>query len=241
MVNVSGGWSNDVSPADWIAPTLHTFSVDTGSVVPSGFDAYCRIFHPVESGQPGRPTRRWADVAAENDRIVHPEMQFHMINRPAGTPSPSRYERGVGPSWGTIPSVVRTRLNSLLAPATTTPDRCWYCVWDGHGGIDDRGVSERVQLPGRSYLLYSGPLGAHGPVDSFGDSQAPNLWWPDDRVWIVITEIDYAWTYVGASSWWSRRFCQTVSSKLSPSTCRTSPSTTATPSTQHSIGGELAS
>jgi hypothetical protein len=46
-------------------------------------------------------------------------------------------------------------------------------------------------------LLYSGPLGADAPRGSFGDSQAPNLWWPDDRAWIVVTEIDYAWTYVG--------------------------------------------
>jgi hypothetical protein len=29
---------------------------------------------------------------------------------------------------------------------------------------------------------------------------SPNLWWPDDRAWIVVTEIDYAWTYVGGSA-----------------------------------------
>lgn len=28
---------------------------------------------------------------------------------------------------------------------------------------------------------------------------APNLWWPEDRAWIVVTEIDYAWTYVGGT------------------------------------------
>lgn len=30
--------------------------------------------------------------------------------------------------------------------------------------------------------------------------QSPNLWWPEDRSWIVATEVDYAWTYVGGTS-----------------------------------------
>jgi hypothetical protein len=29
--------------------------------------------------------------------------------------------------------------------------------------------------------------------------EPPEIWWPDDRTWIVVTEIDYAWTYVGAA------------------------------------------
>jgi hypothetical protein len=27
--------------------------------------------------------------------------------------------------------------------------------------------------------------------------QSPNLWWPDDRVWCVATEIDLNTTYIG--------------------------------------------
>ena len=75
-------WLTDVSAADWIAPRLHPFNVDTGSVIPEGFEAYCRIFHPVEPDWPETRTRRWADIAAENGRVVHSEMQFHMINAP---------------------------------------------------------------------------------------------------------------------------------------------------------------
>jgi hypothetical protein len=38
---------DDVRASAWIAPRLHEFGLDTGSVVPEGFDSYCRIFHPL--------------------------------------------------------------------------------------------------------------------------------------------------------------------------------------------------
>ena len=28
----------------------------------------------------------------------------------------------------------------------------------------------------------------------------PNLWWPEDRAWIVATEIDFMETYIGGSA-----------------------------------------
>jgi hypothetical protein len=37
------------------------------------------------------------------------------------------------------------------------------------------------------------------PLDVPWNDQSPNLWWPEDQAWIVVTEIDYAWTYVGGS------------------------------------------
>jgi hypothetical protein len=33
-----------------------------------------------------------------------------------------------------------------------------------------------------------------GPLDG------PNLWWPDDRAWVVASEIDLAWSYLGGSA-----------------------------------------
>jgi hypothetical protein len=75
-------WRHDVSPADWIGPRLHPFNVDTGSVIPDGYEAYGRLFHPVEPQWPETRVKTWTEVAAENGRISHPEMQFHMINRP---------------------------------------------------------------------------------------------------------------------------------------------------------------
>lgn len=45
---------DDVSPADWIIDQIHDFAVDVGSVIPEGFEAYARLFHPavrIEDGE----------------------------------------------------------------------------------------------------------------------------------------------------------------------------------------------
>jgi hypothetical protein len=62
------------------------------------------------------------------------------------------------------------------------------------------GVRERVRLPSRDYLLYTGPIElATTPLDDVWVN-SPHLWWPADRAWIVATEIDFAWTYIGGAS-----------------------------------------
>ena len=49
-------WSADVAAADWIGPRLMPFAEGVGSVVPTGFAAYGRLFHPVDD-QSGAPLR----------------------------------------------------------------------------------------------------------------------------------------------------------------------------------------
>lgn len=227
IVDVTGGrlvsWVADVSPASWIASRLRPTLENVGSIIPGGYEAYGRLFHPVE--QRTGENRRWSDVARDNGRIVHPEMQFHMINRPVGTPAPSSCDRGDGPEWRSLPLEERRVLVEHLRDHTTIPAQCWFCVWEGFGGIDDQGVAARVRLLHRDYLLRRGPIEAamaptpHRPGPGFSlvalaatgteppalpevfwEDQSPNLWWPEDRAWFVATEIDYAWTYVGGSS-----------------------------------------
>jgi hypothetical protein len=86
----------------------------------------------------------------------------------------------------------------VLRSGTTTPDLCWFCIWDGYGHEDLS--TGRVRNPSRDYLLYSGQIDIALSDLDLGTDQSPNLWWPDDRAWIVVTEIDYAWTYVGGST-----------------------------------------
>jgi len=135
-------------------------------------------------------------VAARSGRIVHSEMQFHMIAAPRGQTPSVDYNRGNQPRMGTFHREQRHILVDHLRSATTTPDRCWFAMWEGFGGLDGGEVRERVELPGRKYLLYAGPidraLESPHPYD-----QSPNLWWPDDRAWFVATEIDFDSTFVG--------------------------------------------
>lgn len=208
-------WLGDVHPAEWIAPLLHEFCSDTGSVIPEGFEAYCRIFHPIRSSPSGAASKSWTAVAQENGRVVHPEMQIHMISRPAGSAAPE-YDLNDFLNeldWGSLPLPERADLVDLLRGETRTPELCWFCIWDGFGAFDFAGESERVHLPNRDYVLYSGPIElamapletgppdvAADQLDEPWDTQSPNLWWPEDRAWFVATEIDYAWTYVGGTS-----------------------------------------
>ena len=215
-------WLEDVTAADWIGPRLHPFAMDTGSIVPEGFEAYARLFHPSE-GHPDNPRRRWAEIAAANGHEVHAEMLFGTISRPANsTRDDAEWD---APSTGSLPLPERTVLVDLLRAATTTPDDCWFCVWEGFGGLDTQGVTARVRLPEREYLLRRGPVEAaldptphrEGPgfgvirftpigtapsalADVFWEDQSPNLWWPADRAWIVVTEIDDDCSYIGGTA-----------------------------------------
>lgn len=60
----------------------------------------------------------------------------------------------------------------------------------------------RLSLPGRDYLLFTGPLRAalrmgHQVTDDWFSPQSPNLLWPHDRRWCLATEIDFDSTLIG--------------------------------------------
>lgn len=88
-----------------------------------------------------------------------------------------------------------------LEPFTTTPQACWFALWDGFGdmGVPDRGGPPRLEAPHRRYLLYRGPLVSAAAMRSGISFHPPNLWWPQDRSWCVATDIDLPQTYVGGT------------------------------------------
>jgi hypothetical protein len=96
-------------------------------------------------------------------------------------------------------------LLTVLTGATTTPNDCYFAVWDGYG--DSRiphDLQPKLSLPAREYHVLRGPIGGirtnYG--FSFGPGKPPtsaNLWWPADHAWCVATGIDSDGTYVGGS------------------------------------------
>lgn len=61
-----------------------------------------------------------------------------------------------------------------------------------------------LKLPGRSYLLFRGPLHAalrmgHQVTNDWFVPQSPSLLWPADRSWCLATEIDFDSTLIGGS------------------------------------------
>lgn len=216
------GWENvtpseDVHTADWIRERMHGFAVDVGSVIPHGFDAYARIFHP--AWLPHMIEVRWSEVAASNGRTVHPQMQFHAIATPLpgrATAQPDWY----GPRCGTLGAGQVRALIPLLARHTSTPGHGWFCLWEGYGYFTPGAIAPlistfwpagephelppplplpippkaRVRMPQRDYMLFTGSV-----AQAEGWLEGPNLWWPDDRAWCVASEIDFPYTYVAGS------------------------------------------
>ena len=199
-------FSEDVSPARWIEESLSGWGT-LHSLMPGGLAAYARVFHPAYLGEDEEQPVRWSTVASWTGRVVHPQMQFERI---AGLSERPR-DMYKDPTWGSLPehgSLPEKECRTLagtLREFTSTPNRCFFCLWEGYGGIDG-GLykkSARVRAPGRDHLLFRGPLDAvtsflEVPFDSpWGYS--PNIWWPEDRAWCVATDIDLFDTYVGGS------------------------------------------
>ena len=193
----------DVSEARWVEESVSEFG-RVRALVPDRFPAYARVFHPayLDTGLPVR----WSTVASWTGRTVHPLMQFERIANLNEDPGYFYKDPPWGslPEHGSIPEPECRTLVSVLREFTSTPEECFFCLWEGYGNIDTRlyKASSRVRSPGRDYLLFRGPLDAVmsflNRVDGFwGDS--PNVWWPKDRAWCVATDIDLFDSYVGGT------------------------------------------
>jgi len=208
-------WSRDVHAADWIVRRLHPFATDVGSLVPEGYEAYARVLHParrIEADQPAKV--RWAALGRDANTALQPTTQFESLvssAKPHIDP----------PRRGTLDPDELEALIELLAAHTSQPESCWFAMWDGYGWIQgppalahlharhrtqptpirphaDQ-VAPRVHVPGRSFLLWHGPIESATTFCRPPIWQSPNLWWPYDRTWCVASEIDLYSSYVGGA------------------------------------------
>jgi hypothetical protein len=207
-------WTGEVGEADWWVASLHPFAQDVGALVTGAYPAVARVFHPV-IGDFGR-RRRWHDVAVATGRVAHPAMQFNALVVGAS----NRIGR---PRTGTLDFDSLQALVDALVPFTTTPDQGWFAVWEGFGQLSGSAVKlsastdgqttssrpvaiappyvlsgPRVEAPYRRYLLH-GPLNDAAALYEMLGSQSPSVWWPQDRGWLVATEVDLDSTYVAGS------------------------------------------
>lgn len=188
----------DPTAGEWIAPRLLPWGAGrgtpTGSVVPTGFPAYARVLHPPTVN--GRAAT-WSQVARSSGAMAHAGMQWEAI----AAPDDDAIEP---PEVGSLPAPLARALVASLRDHTTSPDLCWFAVWDGFGDLPYL-PAPRLEHPGRSYVVLRADLDAAAqplweqPGPGAARYQSPNLWWPDDRAWVVATEIDFRWTYVAGS------------------------------------------
>jgi hypothetical protein len=191
--------------ADWIGDRLADFGSCVTAIVPQGFEAYVRVFHPA-TGRNGEPIS-WSEIAAKSGRTMHRLAQFHAINRTEVTEVDPA---GNGPGNGNLPPRLLEAVCAAVRAHTGTPDSCFFCLWVGYGWMDNTGSSgrvvftpigytgpppepfgytdivpefirtavaseTRVLLPARDYLFFEGPL--EGAVE-FGEYLTPEHFLP---------------------------------------------------------------
>jgi hypothetical protein len=183
----------DAQPAEWLRASITTFAEGVFSILPGRFEAYARVYHPFDSGF-GDPPMSWESALLTNGvQVADPGAAAAFASHGPG---------GVLAPTGSLPLPLLPALLDHLRPATGTPDCCYFAVWEGFGdSVVPPAVRPTLALPHRRYHVFRGPIeGARtnlGVIDFA--YQSANLWWPADQRWCVATEVDFAWTYVGAA------------------------------------------
>jgi hypothetical protein len=189
----------DLSAAGWLAAALAPADPPTvACLLPPVFEAYARVLHPAIRYEGDDDVEvPWAAVAALNDRTAHRLMQWPAITGAwdfvADDDQPELWNDS--PAEGHLLAPVAERLAAVLAGRTTTPDDCWFGAWADAPG------PELLALGSRTYRLVRGPIAlAAANFAPEPAEQGPNLWFPADRAWCVVTDIDLMSTYVGGSA-----------------------------------------
>jgi hypothetical protein len=130
-------------------------------------------------------------------------MQWEAISQPANSTRSGR-PWTEAPLVGQLSADTRAELVDVLTAYTSTPQFCWICIWKGFAGVDELlAGSPLIELLNRSYFLLRAPLSAIRTGQLFighpFHTLGPSIWWPDDLAWCVATEIDFRFTYVGAT------------------------------------------
>lgn len=191
----------DVSSGVWISSARRRGAPGTvGSLVPAVFAAYARVLHPAVRYDGDEDLEvTWAEAAAHNGTALSALASWDELTRGPVDSQPPVWDDG--PSEGHLPVAVAGRLAGVLAARTTTT-ACTFGRWDGFGyDLRDPEVPPRLLLRGeRDVVLVRGTVAdAVRNLAPEPHEQSANLWWPDDRAWCVVTDVDLRSTYVGGS------------------------------------------
>jgi hypothetical protein len=188
---------------EWIAADARTHPKSIGCLMPAAYERYVRILHPVSRGT-GAPvaTVPWQKVA---DHLGKPlNSATHWLDLIAEYNALPIHEQDgewdAYPSQGSLPAVQMEALSTALADATEEPEACFFAVSEGWGDLrHEYQAGPRCAFPDRTMVLLEGSLRSTPPSMADDGYRSPNLWWPSDHKWAVLTEIDWHSTFVGCS------------------------------------------
>jgi hypothetical protein len=197
----------DVAEGVWVSSGRRRGTPGTvGALVPAVFEAYARVLHPAVRYVGDEDVEVcWAEVAARNGTVAHPLAQWPALTGSwdylTSDSQPPVWDDA--PSEGHLPVAVATRLAALLARHTGTPQDCILGRWVGFGfdAATLDGLPLLLLRGGHDVLLLRGAVAdANRNLAPEPHEQSANLWWPADRTWCVVTDIDLVSTYVGGSA-----------------------------------------
>lgn len=194
-----------------------------GSLVPEGYAAYARILHWMDRvefvGDRRVETRvRWREVWGDAAERVE-------FDRGAPLGGSRPFETS-GPAEGHLRMEEAKALTPILERHTGSPKRCWFAEWHGYGDLHPGShtvlaatLGEPASAPGcgfpepppgvdmplltlphREYLVYTGAVRDVLEFVFHDVFRTPTIWWPEDRAWVVHSEIDLASTYVAGTA-----------------------------------------
>jgi len=200
------------------------------SFMPDGFESYVRILHPFyKTVYPTSTTyHRWSEVAAIRGVQIEAETSAvevagdewgamgYVVPREGELPeeacaslvrilgeetrTPTRCWFALWSGWGSLrgPGLVPT----IPGPTQEQQRETQRQQQREEAALD---AIPQIRLwshtGGRQYLLFRGPIDAACSFDTGHGWYVPSFWWPDDRTWAVVTDIDATSTYVcGARS-----------------------------------------
>lgn len=160
----------------WLHALLDPTARDMHCVVPHGYAAYARVFHPATRDRPAgtlswhRQDRSlpvvmdsepasWSTVAATFGKTMHPLAQFHRLVGPLSGPYGEILDadgwRYSEPQLGNLDVDVLAAAAAVLCRHTATPDAGVAAVWEGWGGL--------TSAAGYAQLTFVAPDDETGP------------------------------------------------------------------------------
>lgn len=133
-------WTGETERGAWLRPRLSGWG-RVGSTVPTGFEAYVRIFHPFQASRDGETaTWTWAEVAARTGRVLHPLAQADNLLGAVNPVTIDGWEVDSG-AEGFLEPAALAALVAPLKAATRTPDDVTIGIWNGWGELNSGSAS----------------------------------------------------------------------------------------------------
>lgn len=192
-------WPDGPEEGLWIKVRETLFKV--AGFVPSTFEAYARIFHPLKVRRAGLHPHgellRWHEVAELEGTVMHPQIQIPELLKIASSRVEARRSKGVGiyqrPSdqdWEAVGGILRRH---------TTSHTFFIGMWEGSGVPEEARHQTPLEQPYRRFYLVELPFERWSNNSIIGRYDA-SLFWPKDRSWFANTDIDAGSTYVGGTA-----------------------------------------